>query len=71
MFENWKGLVWLLATLLMGTCGIVAALCAAMAAYGSVSQDILLWSLMGFVVVCAFILLSAKLFIWTFEGYFE
>lgn len=71
MAKNWKGLVWLLAIVLMSTFGIIAALGAAMATYGSVDRSLLLWTAIGFVLVCAFIVLSAQLFIWTCEGLFE
>ncbi len=71
MVKNWKGLVWLLAIVLMSTFGIIAALTAAMATYGEVDVRLLTWTAIGLVLICAFILFSAQLFIWTCEGLFE
>jgi len=71
MSENWKGFVWFMAILLMCTFGIIAALCAALATYGEVNGGLFMWFALGFALVCAFIGVSALLFIWTCEGLFE
>jgi len=70
MTKNWKNLVWMMATILITIFGILAALGAAMT-YGTAYSDIFTWCVIGFALICVFVLISAKLFIATYEDYFE
>jgi|GEM_PF-5882832 len=70
MTYNWKNLVWMMATILMTLFGLLAALGAAMT-YGTTNTVLFKWYVIGFAITCVFILISAKLFIVTYEDYFE